>query len=314
MEIIEAPRWIDSVAEAGTTVLHLRGAWRLQNLSAVTASIRAPHVAPDRPCVLDCSRLESLDTATGFMLLSHLGPAGLAFVKLKPWGERTAPELKAAAVAGRSMQALSKLRDASFFAFAPPAVSELGNASGFDLMLQDRANLGHAALTQARNQLLGMAAKERGLVGVRPDGQDDTPQLEIDIDEHKAGAQGVSLADIHANLAAAWGSSYVNDFIDKGRVKKVFLQADAPYRMLPQDLNRWSVKNANGDMVAFDTFATARWASGSPRLERYNGVPSMEILGMAMPGAMFGRELERPADDQRHGDRAGVHHQHVLEA
>jgi hydrophobe/amphiphile efflux-1 (HAE1) family protein len=234
--------------------------------------------------------VDSVFTVAGFSFAGSGQNVGIAFVKLKPWDERTRPELKAAAVAGRAMQSLQRLRDASFFAFAPPAVSELGNASGFDLMLQDRANLGHAALTQARNQLLGMAMKERGLVGVRPNGQDDTPQLEIDIDEHKAGAQGVLLADIHANLAAAWGSSYVNDFIDKGRVKKVFLQADAPYRMLPQDLNRWSVKNANGDMVAFDTFATARWASGSPRLERYNGVPSMEILGMAMPGAMSSGE------------------------
>ena len=234
--------------------------------------------------------VESVFTVAGFSFAGSAQNLGLAFVKLKPWDERTRDDLKAAAVAGHATQSLQKLRDARFFVFAPPAVIELGNASGFDLMLQDRANLGHAALTQARNQLLGMAMKERGLVGVRPNGQEDTPQLEIDIDEHKAGAQGVSLADIHTNLAAAWGSSYVNDFIDKGRVKKVFLQADAPFRMLPQDLNRWSVKNANGDMVAFDTFASAHWASGSPRLERYNGVPSMEILGMAMPGAMSSGE------------------------
>ena len=228
--------------------------------------------------------VDSLFTVAGFSFAGSGQNMGLAFVKLKPWNERTTPELKAAAVASRAMSSLAKVRDASIFTFTPPAVSELGNASGFDLMLQDRANLGHEALLQARNQLLGMAMKEPGLVAVRPNGQADSPQLELDIDEHKAGALGVSLADIHANLSAAWGSSYVNDFIDKGRVKKVFLQADAPFRMQPQDIDRWYVKNASGEMVSFASFATAHWSMGSPRLERYNGVPSMEILGMAMPG------------------------------
>jgi hydrophobe/amphiphile efflux-1 (HAE1) family protein len=228
--------------------------------------------------------VDSLFTVAGFSFAGSGQNMGLAFVKLKPWNERTTPELKAAAVASRAMSTLARVRDASIFTFTPPAVSELGNATGFDLMLQDRANLGHEALTQARNQLLGMAMKEPGLVAVRPNGQADSPQLELDIDEHKAGALGVSLADVHANLSAAWGSSYVNDFIDKGRVKKVFLQADAPFRMQPQDIDRWYVKNASGEMVSFASFATAHWSMGSPRLERYNGVPSMEILGMAMPG------------------------------
>ena len=228
--------------------------------------------------------VESILTVAGFSFAGSGQNMALGFVKLKDWGERSRADQKAGAVAGRAMQALAKVRDASIFTMTPPAVSELGNASGFDLMLQDRGNLGHEALTQARNQLLGMAAKEPGLVGVRPNGQADSPQLELDIDEHKAGALGVSLADIHANLAAAWGSRYVNDFIDKGRVKKVFLQADAPFRMLPQDIDRWYVKNANGEMVSFASFASARWSMGSPRLERYNGVPSMQIQGMAMPG------------------------------
>ena len=235
--------------------------------------------------------VDSLFTVAGFSFAGSGQNMGLAFVKLKPWNERSNAEQKANAVAGRAMQALAKVRDASIFTFMPPAVSELGNATGFDLMLQDRANLGHEALTQARNQLLGMALKDPSMVAVRPNGQADTPQLELDIDEHKAGALGVSLSDIHANLSAAWGSSYVNDFIDKGRVKKVFLQADAPFRMLPQDIDRWYVKNANGDMVSFASFATARWAMGSPRLERYNGVPSMEILGMAMPGKASSGEV-----------------------
>ena len=228
--------------------------------------------------------VDSLFTVAGFSFAGNGQNVGLGFVRLKPWNERKRAELKADAVVGRAMQALAQVRDASIFTIMPPAVTELGNASGFDLMLEDRANLGHEALMQARNQLLGMASQEPSLIAVRPNGQADTPQLELDIDEHKAGALGVSLSDIHSNLSSAWGSSYVNDFIDQGRVKKVFIQADAPFRMLPQDVDRWYVKNSDGDMVSFASFATARWSSGSPRLERYNGVPSIEILGMGMPG------------------------------
>jgi len=229
--------------------------------------------------------VDSIFSVAGFSFAGSGQNMGFAFVKLKPWDQRNSPELKADAVTRRAMQVLSGVRDASIFAFIPPAVAELGNATGFDLMLQDRANLGHEKLTEARDQLLAMAMNDPTLVGVRPNGLADAPQLELDIDEHKAGTLGVSLSDIHANLSATWGGSYVNDFIDRGRVKKVYLQADAPFRMLPQDIERWYVKNASGDMVSFASFATARWSTGSPRLERYNGVPSMEILGMALPGA-----------------------------
>lgn len=230
--------------------------------------------------------VDSIFTVAGFSFAGSGQNTGFAFVKLKPWGDRTGPGLKAQAVANKAMGALSQIRNASVFTFAPPAVSELGNASGFDLMLQDRANLGHDALMAARNQLLGALMKEPGLVAVRPNGMEDAPEFRLEIDEHKAGALGLSMADINNTFSVAWGSSYVNDFLDKGRVKKVFLQADAPHRMVPEDINKWFVRNSSGTMVPFSAFSTSRWTTGSPRLERYNGVPSVEILGMALPGAM----------------------------
>lgn len=230
--------------------------------------------------------VDAIFTVAGFSFAGSGQNTGFAFVKLKPWGDRTAPGLKAQAVTNKAMGALSQIRNASVFAFAPPAVSELGNASGFDLMLQDRANLGHDALMAARNQLLGALMKEPGLVAVRPNGMEDAPEFRLEIDEHKAGSLGLSMADINNTFSVAWGSSYVNDFLDKGRVKKVFLQADAPHRMVPEDINKWFVRNSSGTMVPFSAFSTSRWTTGSPRLERYNGVPSVEILGMALPGAL----------------------------
>ena len=220
----------------------------------------------------------------GFSFAGSGQNAGLVFVRLKPWDQRATEALSVSGVAAKAGAFFATIRDAQVFAFAPPAVSELGNATGFDLMLQDRANLGHEALMQARNQLLGMLAKEDGLVAVRPNGLEDTPEFKLDIDAHKAGAMGLTMADINDTFSAAWGSSYVNDFIDKGRVKKVMLQADAPYRMLPEDINNWYVRNSAGSMVPFSAFSSASWSVGSPRLERYNGVPSVEILGMAKPG------------------------------
>ena len=228
--------------------------------------------------------VDSIFTVAGFSFAGSGQNTGFAFIKLKTWDQRLRDDLKVGAVTGKALAYFATIHDASVFAFAPPAVSELGNASGFDLMLQDRGNLGHDALMQARNQLLGALAQEKGLVGVRPNGMEDTPEFRLDVDAHKAGTLGLSMADINNTLAVAWGSSYVNDFIDKGRVKKVFLQADAPYRMLPGDVDRWFVRNSSGTMVPFSAFASVGWASGSPRLERYNGVPSAEILGMALPG------------------------------
>ena len=229
--------------------------------------------------------VDSVLSIAGFSFAGGGQNAGMVFVRLKPWDQRPRDDQQVGAVAGKVMQHFAHLQDGTVFAFSPPAVAELGNATGFDLMLQDRANLGHDALMQARNQLLGALSKEPQLVAVRPNGQEDTPEFRLDIDTHRAGAMGLSLADINDTFSSAWGSAYVNDFIDRGRVKKVFMQADAPYRMLPEDIDRWYVRNSSGEMVPFSAFATTEWTSGSPRLERYNGVPSMEILGMAMPGA-----------------------------
>ncbi|MFP5513826.1 MAG: efflux RND transporter permease subunit [Alphaproteobacteria bacterium] len=235
--------------------------------------------------------VEGLFTIVGFNFSGRGQNAGMAFVRLKDWSERTQPSQKPQAIAGRAMGALSRLKDAVVFAFLPPSVPGLGNATGFDLQLVDRGGLGHDRLMQARNQLLGMAAQNPKLVGVRPNGLEDTPQFKLDIDREKASALGLALSDINTTLSAAWGSSYVNDFIDQGRVKKVYLQADAPYRMQPSDIDRWYVRNAAGQMVPFSAFTTAQWIYGSPKLERYNGASSLNIQGSAAPGISSGEAM-----------------------
>jgi multidrug efflux pump len=248
--------------------------------------------------------VDAIITVAGFSFAGRGQNMGVAFVKLKDWKQRTSPDLKAPAVAGRAMQAFSHIRDGMAFAFSPPAVIELGMANGFDMQLQDRAGLGHEKLMEARNQLLGMAMKNPKLVAVRPNGQDDSPQFKLDIDDVRAGALGVSMASINEVLSTAWGSSYVNDFIQNGRVKKVYLQADPRYRMLPEDIDRWYVRNQSGDMVPFSAFATAHWQYGSPRLERYNGIPSVEIMGQAAPGVSTGEamaDMEKMAAKLPHG-------------
>jgi multidrug efflux pump len=235
--------------------------------------------------------VQSVFTVSGFSFAGAGQNAGLAFVRLKDFDVRKSANLKAQAVAGRAMGAFSQIRDAMVFAIVPPAVQELGNSSGFDFQLQDVNGVGHETLMQARNMMLGMASQDPNLVGVRPNGQDDTPQLKIEVDQAKAGALGLTTADINSALSAAWGGSYVNDFIDRGRVKKVYMQADAPFRMTPEDLNRWYVRNNNGQMVPFPAFATASWTYGSPRLERYNGLPSLNIQGSPAPGKSSGDAL-----------------------
>ena len=242
--------------------------------------------------------VDAIITVAGFSFAGRGQNMGIAFVRLKDWKLRQSPDLKAPAVAGRAMQAFSQIRDGLVFAFSPPAVVELGQANGFDFQLQDRGGLGHDKLMEARNQLLGMAMKNPKLIAVRPNGQDDSPEFKLDIDDVRAGALGVSLADINSVLATAWGSSYVNDFIQNGRVKKVYLQSDPKNRMLPEDINRWYVRNTKGEMVPFSAFATAHWQYGSPRLERYNGIPSVEIMGQAAPGVSTGEamaEMEKMA-------------------
>ncbi|MDF7650265.1 efflux RND transporter permease subunit [Pantoea sp. Acro-805] len=233
--------------------------------------------------------VNSVFTVNGFGFAGRGQNTGIAFVSLKPWDERGDASLKVPAIAGRAMQALGQIKDAMVFPFNLPAIIELGNATGFDFMLTDQGNLGHEKLTAARNQLFGMIAQHPDtLVGVRPNGMEDTPQYKLIIDQEKAQALGVSLSDINTTLGAGWGGSYVNDFIDRGRVKKVYVMGQADSRMLPDDISKWFVRNSSGTMVPFSAFSSAKWQYGSPRLERYNGLPSMEILGQAAPGKSSG--------------------------
>ena len=217
---------------------------------------------------------------------------GLAFIKLKDWKLRRRPDLKVKAIAGRAMGFFSTIKGAMVFAFPPPPVLELGNASGFDFQLQDRGGLGHEKLMAARNQLLGMAARDPRLVRVRPNGMSDVPEYRIDVDWQKAGSMGVPISSIHNTISAAFGSAYVNDFIQAGRVKRVFIQADAPYRMLPKDLDKLYVRNSAGKMVPFSSFATGNWTLGSPKLERYNAFPSINIWGEPAPGHSSGEAMQ----------------------
>jgi multidrug efflux pump len=239
----------------------------------------------------ESNTVDTIITVSGFSFAGRGQNMGLAFVKLKDWNLRKTADLKAPAVAGRAMKAFSTIRDGLAFAFSPPAVVELGQANGFDFQLQDRGGMGHDKLMAARNQLLGMAMKNPKLIAVRPNGQDDTPQFKLDIDDVRAGALGLSLSTINSVFSTTWGSSYVNDFIQNGRVKRVYVQGDAQYRMLPEDIGKWHIRNDKNEMVPFSAFATAHWQYGSPRLERYNGIPSMEIMGQAAPGVSTGEAM-----------------------
>ncbi|EDE9469656.1 efflux RND transporter permease subunit [Salmonella enterica] len=238
------------------------------------------------------ANVESVFTVNGFSFSGQGQNSGMAFVSLKPWEERSGEKNSVEAVIARATRAFSQIRDGLEFPFNMPAIVELGTATGFDFELIDQGGLGHDALTKARNQLLGMVAQHPDLlVRVRPNGLEDTPQFKLDVDQEKAQALGVSLSDINETISAALGGYYVNDFIDRGRVKKVYVQADAQFRMLPEDINNLYVRSANGEMVPFSTFSSARWIYGSPRLERYNGMPSMELLGEAAPGRSTGEAM-----------------------
>lgn len=235
------------------------------------------------------ANVNSVFTVNGFGFAGRGQNTGIAFVSLKDWSERSGAENKVPAIAGRAMGAFSTIKDAMVFPFNLPAIVELGTATGFDFQLIDQANLGHDKLTQARNQLLGMIAQHPDLLTqVRPNGLEDTPQFKIEIDQEKATALGVSISDINTTLGASIGGSYVNDFIDRGRVKKVYVQAENKYRMLPSDINNLYVRGSAGQMVPFSAISSAKWEYGSPRLERYNGLPSMEILGQPAPGKSSG--------------------------
>ncbi len=236
--------------------------------------------------------VEGVFTVAGFSFGGHGQSSGLVFVRMKPWGDRPGAKNRVQAVAARASKRFRQITDAKAFAFAPPAVLELGNATGFDFELVDRANQGHEKLMAARNQLLGMVAQDHNLTQVRANGLDDEPQYKFNVDWEKASALGLTITDINNTLSAAWGSQYVNDFVDRGRVKRVFIQGDAPSRMLPQDLTDWYVRNGAGQMVPFSSFSDAKWGYGSPKLERYNGVPSVEILGQPIAGISTGAALD----------------------
>jgi len=272
------------------------------------AQVNAPVGATQQRTLKSVERLEkyfmedekeafkALFTVQGFSFAGSGQNNALAFVNLKDWDQRKPTELHADAVVARAAVALSKIKDASAYAFAPPPIRELGIATGFALFLKDNAGRGHEALTDARNQFLDAAAQSPLLANVRPNGQEDTPQLRVTVDTEKAEALGLSIDDINSTLSAAWGGQYIDDFVDRGRVKRVYVRADAPFRMTPEDFKLWSVRNGDRQMVPFSAFATSHWEYGSPRLERYNGVPAMEINGQGAPGVSTGEamaEVER---------------------
>jgi multidrug efflux pump len=239
----------------------------------------------------EAASVQGIFTVQGFSFGGRGQNAGLGFIKLKDWSERPGEHNRVQAIAARAMARFHQIKDAQVFAFAPPAVLELGNATGFDFELLDTANKGHAALVAARGQLLGMAAQDPRLAGVRPNGIDDEPQYRIEIDREKASALGLTLADINTTLSAAWGTFYIDDFLDRGRVKRVYMQGEAASRMLPDDLGVWYVRNNAGQMVPFSAFAQGKWSYGSPKLEHFVGLPSVEILGSPAPGLSTGTAI-----------------------
>ncbi|MBA4215049.1 MAG: multidrug efflux RND transporter permease subunit, partial [Polaromonas sp.] len=248
--------------------------------------------------ILKQPEVQSMVGVLGFSFSGQGQNAALAFITLKDWKERTAPGSSAEAVAGRAFGALSGVRDAFIFPLSPPPIPELGSSSGFSFRLQDRAGLGREALLSARGQLLGLASQSKVLAQVRPDGLEDAPQLQIDIDRDKANALGVGFDAINAAIGTALGSSYVNDFPNAGRLQRVVVQADAPARMQPEDLLRLNVVNNKAQAVPLSAFATTKWITGPMQTVRYNGYPSMRISGSAAPGASTGAaiaEMERLA-------------------
>ncbi len=238
------------------------------------------------------ANVDTMFIVAGFSFAGAGQNSGLSFVHLRDWDQR---HDSAQTIAQNAMRVFSKIRDAQVFALVPPAVQELGIATGFDLELEDRGNLGHDGLMKARNQLLGLAAQDPLLMAVRPNGLDDTPQLHIEIDQPKANALGISIADLDDVLSSAWGGSYINDFIDRGRVKRVYMQGDAPFRMSPEDLDRWYVRSSSGEMAPFSSFATSSWQLGPAKLERYNGLSSLEIQGQPAPGKSSGAAMDEIA-------------------
>jgi hydrophobe/amphiphile efflux-1 (HAE1) family protein len=275
-----------------------------EDQGALTVQIRLPPGATQERTLKVIEQVEKhflekeKDVLKGLFVTAGTGTSGnsqnvaRAFVRLVDWSERPGADQTAQAVASRATAAFKRIRDASVVANAPPAVRGLGNAAGFDVQLQDRAGLGHEALVAARDEFVKQAGQDERLTGVRANGQEDNAQYQIDLDIAQAGAMGVSVASINDTLSTAWGGSYVSDFIDKGRVKKVYVQGEATSRMLPDDLKLWFVRNANGDMVPFSAFAKGQWVYGSPVLERFNGMASMEITGAPVAGVSSGTAMQ----------------------
>jgi hydrophobe/amphiphile efflux-1 (HAE1) family protein len=249
---------------------------------------RALDVVRDHFLKEESASVESVFTVSGFSFAGQGQNAGLAFIKLKDWKDRSGAENRAPALAGRAMGVFSKYRDASIFALVPPAVQELGNATGFDLWLVDETNLGHDKLLAARNQLLGETGGDKRVAQVRPVSLDDAPQLAVTIDQDKASALGLDISAINTEISTAWGSAYVNDFLDRGRTKRVFLQADEAYRSSPEAIENLYVRSANGAMAPFSAFATLSWKTAPVILSRYNGKPAMQLQGAAGEGQSTG--------------------------
>ncbi len=258
----------------------------LEQTQAVLDRVQQHFLTQENEAVQTCM------TIAGFGFSGRGQNNGMVFARLHDWKLRKRADLRVKAVAGRAMRAFSQMREAMVFAFPPPAVTELGNAQGVDFQLVDRGGQGHAALMNARNQLLGMAMQDRRLASIRPNGMEDAPEFRIDVDWEKVGALGLPLSSVYATLSASMGGTYVNNFIQGGRVKRVYVQADAPFRRLPSDLEKLHVRNVAGKMVPFSSFATTRWSMGSPRLERFNGFPSMNIWAEAAPGRSSGEAMQ----------------------
>ncbi len=268
------------------TMVQLPTGATLERTQAVLNTVRNHYLSKE------AVNVKSAFAVAGFSYAGQSQNTGMVFAQLRDWKERKGPDQSVKAIIGRAMGSFSQIKEAMVFAFNIPAIPALGSATGFNFFLEDRGGLGHEKLLEARNQLLGMAAKNQDLTRVRPNGMEDTPQYNVDIDYEKAMAQGVSIGDLNATLSIAWGSSYVNDFLHHGRVKKVYLQAEAPFRMQPEDLGLWYVRNNKGAMVPFSTFTNGNWSFGSPRLERYNGNPAFEIVGEAAPGKSSGSAMD----------------------
>jgi hydrophobe/amphiphile efflux-1 (HAE1) family protein len=257
-----------------------------EQTEAVMAKVRKHYLVDEK------ANVAGLFTAAGFGFVGIGQNTGLGFATLKDWSERPGKDRTVQAVVGRVFAQLTpSVTAGQVIAFAPPAAFELGNATGFDFELKDIGNVGHDKLLAARNQLLGMAMKDKGLAQVRPNGLDDVPQLRLDVDHARAGALGLSIADINTTVSAAFGSAYIDQFVDRGRVKKVFVQADAPFRTRPEDLNNLYVRGSSGTMAPVSAFATSEWFKGPTRLERYNGEPAMEIQGSPSPGESTGTAM-----------------------